>query len=171
MRPTWICWPLVFASLGKILKSILLPACTCTVVAHSLAWFWLWWSAFFHTPVALFWILWYLTISIGFLFPVDCVAPNPSSLCAKELKGLGFPHWPPRVPPPPYSWLSLQMLELSIYPTEHFTAAHPSTGYLVKQLYLGNRIMMDPPCASACMSTAGVLSEVTISPFQSSLWT
>lgn len=125
------------------------------------------WLSFYES------ILCYLKIPISFLFPIDCVTPNPSSLCAKELKGLGFPHWPPRVPPPPYFSLPLQMVELSIYPTEHCRAAHPSPGYLVKQLqpHLGNRIVMDPPCAFACMSTMGHLSEVTISPFQSSLWT
>lgn len=83
-----------------------------------------------------------------------------------------FPHWPPSVPYPPYS-LSLQMVELSIYPTEHCRAAHPSTGYLVKQLqpHLGNRIIMDPSCASACMSIMGVLSEVPhINPLFGPKW-
>lgn len=103
------------------------------------------WLSFYES------ILWFPNkIPIGFLFSIDCVAPNSNSLCAKELKGFGFPHWPPRVPHAPYS-LSLQMVELSIYPTEHCRAAHPSPGYLVKQLqpHLGNRILMDPSCASA----------------------
>lgn len=46
------------------------------------------WISFYES------VLWHLTIPIGFLFPIGCVAPNPSSLCAKKLKGLGFPHWP-----------------------------------------------------------------------------
>lgn len=81
------------------------------------------WLSFYES------ILCYLKIPIGFLFPIDCVTPNPSSVHAKELKGLGFPHWPPGVPRPPYSCLSLQMVELSIYPTEHCRGAHPSLGY------------------------------------------
>lgn len=99
------------------------------------------WFSFYES------ILWYLTILIGFLFQIDSVGPNSSSFCAKELKGLGFPHWPPRTPHPPYSCLSLQMVELSVYLTEHCRATHPSTGYLVKQLqlHLGNRILMDLP--------------------------
>lgn len=168
---TWICWPLAFAPLDKILKCILLPAYTCTVVAHGLAWFWLWCSAFIHTFQWLSFyesILWYLKI------PIDYVTPNPSSLCTKELKSLGFPHWLPRVPPPPYPYLALQMVELSIYPTEHCRAAHPSTGCHVKQLqpHLNHRIMMDPPCAPACMSTisSGKLPSPHFSPLFGPNW-
>lgn len=152
----WICWPLAFASLDEILflsgyppSSVYLRSDLLIVLlgfgfgalpSFTLP---LQWLPFYETNFL------FLKIPIGFLFPIACATPFPSSLCAKELKGFGFPPWPPRIPPLPYSCLSLQIAVFSIYPTEHCRPAQPGTGFPVKQLqpHFGNRIMIYPPCA------------------------
>lgn len=100
-----VCCPLAFACLDKILfpsgcppSSTDLRSASLTVLlgfgfaalpSFTLP---LQWLPFYQTGLG------YLKIPIGFLFPIACATPFPSSLCAKEVMGFGFPPWPPRIP-------------------------------------------------------------------------